>query len=96
MPKLLELQAKLTQVEAKLGSMDVPSDLLDQIDMMQKAIDSLQSQLSSVRLPVRLCVHIKPFMCDPSLYVVFVSTFTVKYSLSFCFCDKLIDYPFPV
>ena len=49
LPKLLELQSKLTQLEAQLGSVNVPSDLLDKIALMQSAIDSLQSQLSSVR-----------------------------------------------
>ena len=45
MPKLLEMQTKLSQVEAQLASTEVPSDKLA---MMQNAIDRLQSQLSTV------------------------------------------------
>lgn len=83
MPKLLELQAKLAQVESKLGSMDVPSDLLDKIDMMQKAIDSLQSQLSSVRLPACMCVHINLFIYSLFLYVL-----SMKFPLM-CICTQI-------
>ena len=47
MPKLIEIQSKLSQMESQLGS--VPSDLLDKISAMQKAIDGLQAELTSVR-----------------------------------------------
>ena len=44
MPKLIEIQSKLSQMESQL-----PSDLLDKISAMQKAIDGLQAELASVR-----------------------------------------------